>query len=424
MKCIKNGQSIVPMAILKNDIASWKKLKKILLPMTREKVFRRLKKGQRMKRLAVMIFICISVTALCTCGKNHMISEEDHMAKVRVSGGNIEDLKANSEGEVLSKPDWAIAYLSYLDAMEKAANGYTYSLIYVDEDDIPELFMESECEAVGCKILTFHDGFLDEWQSSRLMVTYIEKENLICNSNGLMGCYYDYVFTIRDGRWCLVEGGEWGYEWPAPEMIYVYQWNGTEVSGEEYKMRLNEVYPQERKKYPEKNYILKEMLSVLNTGDVTSAGHHYELVVEDLTWEGAQISCWKKGGYLATITSWEELERIQAQIVSEKKSNITFFVGANNKNYGGGFGYHWGEYKIVCGHILRFCDDLLHGFWLEGEPSHRGITESGEEIDEDCVALFYRESDNRCYLNDVPEDILLAAPSYSGRVGYICEYEQ
>ena len=67
--------------------------------------------------------------------------------------------------------------------------------------------------------------------------------------------------------------------------------------------------------------------------------------------------------------------------------------------------------------------NALFRFWLEGEPSYTGLTESGVEVREEYVVLFDREKDGRCYLNDVPNDILEAAPSYAGRVGYICEYE-
>lgn len=80
------------------------------------------------------------------------------------------------------------AYLSYLDAFGHADSLHiTYRLIYVDEDEIPELMIDKGFEAGGCLIVTFHDGVLDEWQSGRLNVTYIEKGNLICNSDGNMG---------------------------------------------------------------------------------------------------------------------------------------------------------------------------------------------------------------------------------------------
>ncbi len=52
------------------------------------------------------------------------------------------------------------------------------------------------------------------------------------------------------------------------------------------------------------------------------------------------------------------------------------------------------------------------------------MTEDGEEVREDCVAVIYRSSDGRCYLNDMPDDILSAFPSYTGKTGYICEYDE
>ena len=65
--------------------------------------------------------------------------------------------------------------------------------------------------------------------------------------------------------------------------------NGEEISADEYNARLNNVYPTQQATYPEKYYILKDIYSILRTGDVSSAGHRYELVIEDLTWTEADI---------------------------------------------------------------------------------------------------------------------------------------
>lgn len=373
-----------------------------------------------------ILIICLCAAIFCGCGRSNGGSEKEEsekMAKLDEIGNK--DSGTGGSRETASLED---AYLAYLDGF-KPAGDCTYSLIYVDEDDTPELVINSGYEAGGCILLTFHEGVLDEWQSSRLNFTYIEKGNLICNSDGNMGYYYDYVYTIQDGKWEYVDGGVWGDPSDGPqfdeneEYIYVYQWDGEEVSEEEYGNRLNEVYPLDQARQAGKYYILKEIRSVLETGDVTSAGHQYELVVEDLTWKEAEALCREKGGYLATITTWEEMERIQEQMILEDKESVTFFVGANNEESDNTFGYHWIEPRGETYDML-YLYDALFGFWLEGEPSYTGLTEDGEEVDEDYVVLFYRKSDERCYLNDVPNDILSAAPSYAGKVGYICEYEE
>ena len=373
-----------------------------------------------------ILIICLCAAIFCGCGRSNGGSEKEESEKVaKLDEIGNKDSGTGGSRETASLED---AYLAYLDDF-KPAGDCTYSLIYVDEDDTPELVINSGYEAGGCILLTFHEGVLDEWQSSRLNFTYIEKGNLICNSDGNMGYYYDYVYTIQDGKWEYVDGGVWGDPSDGPqfdeneEYIYVYQWDGEEVSEEEYGNRLNEVYPLDQARQAGKYYILKEIRSVLETGDVTSAGHQYELVVEDLTWKEAEALCREKGGYLAMITTWEEMECIQEQMILEDKENVTFFVGANNEESDNTFGYHWIEPGGETYDML-YLYDALFGFWLEGEPSYTGLTEDGEEVDEDYVVLFYRKSDERCYLNDVPNDILSAAPSYAGKVGYICEYEE
>ena len=420
-----------------------------------------------MKKIKAILLICLSITMICACGKSQEVPEKDYVEKtaepdeVKKESGwdsskeekdfvrddekdEVEswreeyDAYLEKEEQVYAAvyPTYEAAYLAYLDFLlgDDGANGFTFSFIYVDDDDIPELVIDSGYEAGGCKVLTFHDGVMDGWQSGRLYFTYIERGNLICNSEGNMGHYYDWVYTIQDGKWCYVDGGVYGDPPDADrpqfdengELICVYRWGEEEevVSEEEYETHLNEVYPLEQQKKVEKYYVLREIRSVLETGGVTSANHRYELVVEDLTWSEAESLCREKGGYLATITSWDEMERIQEQIVLEDKTNVTFFIGAHNESESIIHHYYWHEPENGEAYEMIPIYDILWDFWLKGEPSESGLTEDGVEVDEDCVVIFYRKADERCYLNDVPDDILSAAPSYAGKVGYVCEYDR
>ena len=323
--------------------------------------------------------------------------------------------------------DWAQAYLDYVNTYE-FSDSWTYSLIYVDEDEIPELVMDTGVEAGGCMILTWQEGILDVLQTLRLNFTYVEKGNLLCNSEGNMGYYYDNVFTIEDGKWVFIAGGTYedGPDGPRfdenDNYIYDYYWMEQAVEQEEYEAELGKIYPEKKGKIPEIYYIKDELFSLLKTGHTMSANHRYELLVEDITWAKAGEACQEKGGYLATLTSWEEFERVQEQIISEEKTAVTFYVGADWERYQS---YRWLEPEVKDGYsMLDHYNALFRDFWLEGEPSYTGLTESGEEVDEEYVALIYRSADGRCYLNDVPEDILAAAPSYEGKIGYICEYDE
>ncbi len=336
---------------------------------------------------------------------------------------------AGGAGGAGSPDGWKQAYLGWLDESEYA-DMCTYSLIYVDEDEIPELVSNTGVEAGGCQILTWHDGTLDVLQTSRLYFSYIEKANLLCNSEGNMGYYYDDIYTIKDGRWQFLCGGTYHDPETGPQLdenendyIYEYEWQEEPVEEAEYEQRFHAVYQEDQAVTPGTYYIRDELSSILATGETISANHRYELIIGDLTWSEAKQACEEKGGYLATLTSQEEFHRVQEQIIAEGHTSVTFFVGAANKE--DMFGYTWLEPGTEKGYgMLQLYSALFEGYWLEEEPSYTGIAEDGQEVTEDCVALIYRSSEGRCYLNDVADDILSEAPSFAGRVGYICEYDE
>lgn len=52
--------------------------------------------------------------------------------------------------------------------------------------------------------------------------------------------------------------------------------------------------------------------------DNQNTGHHYELVISDVSWNQAEALCEEKGGHLVTVTSEEEYQTI--------RNNIRWFV--------------------------------------------------------------------------------------------------
>ena len=69
----------------------------------------------------------------------------------------------------------------------------------------------------------------------------------------------------------------------------------------------------------------------------------YDLIIEDTTWFDARDKCLQRGGYLATITSQEEMNQIINQILSEGKEEITFYIGATRD-----YTYNFGLSNISC----------------------------------------------------------------------------
>lgn len=322
---------------------------------------------------------------------------------------------------------WALAYYEYINTMTnnrpEIAEYFTYHILYVDDDDIPELLIDTNYTYT---FLTWHDGTLDDFSETCITYNYLEKDNLLFCSGGRMGYYLDMISTIQDGKWIHITVGTWNETYDDSghilldekgNVIYEYIWNGESVSEAEYTDRVNTAYhPFEQAAKSGREYLWDDILSIWETGDVASAGHRYELIIEDLSCTEAESACKAKGGYLATLTSFEEWNRVTAQITSEGKENITFWVGTKYHN--------WldpeieGDYDIFDGY------DIFFPFWAEGEPSYRGLWENDIEMEEDCTVLFYNTSDDRYYLNDVPDNLLYAAPFYTGKIGYICEYDE
>lgn len=143
---------------------------------------------------------------------------------------------------------WKQAYIDYLQAQD-IEEWVGYQLIYLNDDDIPELVKIGNSEAVGCMIAACAGGSVVDNQLNRLYFSYIEKGNLLCNSEGNMDNYYDLVYTMTDGQLSLVASGYYGAKDNSKlefdengDPIYQYEWNGKLMSHEEYSRALNAVY--------------------------------------------------------------------------------------------------------------------------------------------------------------------------------------
>ena len=154
-----------------------------------------------------------------------------------------------TESSVADDVSFQHAYVEYLQNAEEEDPFEGYALIYLDDDDIPEVVEVGSFEAMGCKILNYSNGEVRETQLNRLYFSYIERGNLLCNSEGNMDNYYDLVYSIIDGEMTLIAYGYYGAEDnsnvqfdEAGEPIYVYEWNGVKMEKEEYEKELNAVY--------------------------------------------------------------------------------------------------------------------------------------------------------------------------------------
>ncbi len=117
-------------------------------------------------------------------------------------------------------------------------------------------------------------------------------------------------------------------------------------------------------------------------------GHYYLLVEEKLTWHEAEFACEERGGYLATITSYEE-----HNVVGDL-SKRSIWLGATDEN-------NEGTWQWVTG------EEFVENYWKSEEPN--GLT-----IENYVVGLYtssYRWNDTNCNVhNDIGS--------------YVCEWDR
>ncbi|MBR5226330.1 MAG: SH3 domain-containing protein [Clostridia bacterium] len=173
-----------------------------------------------------------------------------HEGKTGYVSAKLVELLYDAENHADSKAEWKQIYRRWIQ--ENDQEGFLYDLIFVNADDVPELAVDTQSEAGGCRILTVQNGVMDELMLRRRGFGYIARANLLCNSDGLMDSYFDDVYVIEDGRWTRIAAGEYfGYNggWDEASGRYVcasYLWNGEGMTMEAYLDALDAVFPRER----------------------------------------------------------------------------------------------------------------------------------------------------------------------------------
>ena len=188
---------------------------------------------------------------------------------------------------------WKQLYANYLENEMDAyysehnpdwADGYTFGFIFVNDDDIPELVISTGYEAGGNTILTVVNDELYFLDTRRLGFFYDEYDNILINSDGHMGVYYDYVYTIGDDGFELLADGEY-YELYDDADGYAnefeYYIDGEKVSVEEYTDKLESYIPNSDRLQWSSGSSYKSVLDYLKGNVYSNYKEAFRAVVEE-----------------------------------------------------------------------------------------------------------------------------------------------
>ena len=176
---------------------------------------------------------------------------------------------------VKGKDIWKQLYIDYINEIIKNYEGdyNTYTLIFVNDDDIPELIMDDiQGNSEICIIL---DGKIETtmlWRYHQYEFSYLERRGAFIVSEPQMDSYYDEIYGVENNKIVLIHYGvcEYNTTYNADEddydCDYTYSFDNIEVSESEYSQKLNAAYDfSKAKELDEKDfYSGREMIEIIN----------------------------------------------------------------------------------------------------------------------------------------------------------------
>ncbi len=191
-----------------------------------------------MKNFLSLMICFLLIFTLCACDFDKKTDTKNNISTVKKT-----DSKADKDNNISNnnnpKTDDSAYKAVYTDYVKNVdLDDYNqFALIYVDDDNIPELYVMGTCEASGEIICTYYEGALTEQFFGRLEGTdYVEKGGLILHSNGHMGHYYTNLFALEKGVFTQLHESTTDelYNDKTGEYYYEYTVNGVECDTETY----------------------------------------------------------------------------------------------------------------------------------------------------------------------------------------------
>ncbi len=193
-----------------------------------------------------------------------------NVAKAEAEAARIEAEKYNRVGSKVAGSgygSWQKAYISYIENPSKKDDKSQYELVYIDDDEQPELWVQGSYSGAGEQVLTY-DAKSDQLKEIRLVrigSSYIPKTGLICDDLGVSGTNPISIFELHNGDFYLIGEGMVAEIDGSQAVELRYEWEGKSCSEEELYRHKNELYNKNKSVYPNdlksKGAILSELRS-------------------------------------------------------------------------------------------------------------------------------------------------------------------
>ena len=215
----------------------------------------------------ICLFLCLAAITMLLCACDEPTDADREEPKTNDTSKKPETTTAKptetsklpettpSTPDEPTVPAWKTAYLDLLEQMQAEWDRLEYepfydpfALIYVDNDDIPELYVMGICQADGDTVYSYKNGQMVKQQLNRNGGgSYIERGSVVVNRNGAQGMYYTDVYKLDAIGFAqtftalsierVVSRGDEDYDF-----VYEYFIGDTPVTEDEYRAALNDAF--------------------------------------------------------------------------------------------------------------------------------------------------------------------------------------
>lgn len=151
---------------------------------------------------------------------------------------------------------WQEAYADFIHTLH--VTGYLpyakdagYSLVYLDADNIPELYIDTGGVTIHQIIVSFYDGRVRSINREQAGMKYLERQGLLYDDSGSVSCDHDgdrgfypcNVYRLARGNFTEIGTGWYAYQEDEEGNLLQeeYYWEGRAVTKAVYEMRLREL---------------------------------------------------------------------------------------------------------------------------------------------------------------------------------------
>lgn len=183
-----------------------------------------------MKKLILLLIVAL-LCAMTSCSSDpgKVVSQSDESSQVEIdeepetAEEETEEPTTEEETEAETDTSWKKAYIEFLNTLEKD-NYDGYQLIYIDDDDIPELAISGKAHLIPGYICWISDGEVNYINMTLVSFKYFEKENRFLCNECFTGSGTDTIYELNGSEAKEVKSGKFS---TIAENEY-YNWDGTD----------------------------------------------------------------------------------------------------------------------------------------------------------------------------------------------------